>query len=230
MAAIRKSGGVVAFHWQGKIPDPQQEPFCAALAERRFRTIENAASEEVSIGWVTATLPTGDDFELDALDAGAGTWLRMRIDKKTLPRKWLMIHLETEERARGKKLSPRERRELKQDLGEKLLPRVLPTVNLVDALLFRDRKTVLLFATSRSVNEAFAKLFFETFAVPLDRANPYQLALRAGLDREALAALDRLEPVRWPDSTEAPGRAPRPMRAASPAAMAAGGEREEGEA
>jgi len=202
MPTIRRSGALVAFHWQGRIPDPRDEAFCSALAERRFRTIEDAASEEVSVGWVTPTLPTGDDFAPEDLDAGVATWLRLRIDKKTLPRKWLMIHLETETRARGRKLSPRERRELKQDLGEQLLPRVLPTVNLVDALLFWERRTVFLFANGRSVGEAFGKLFFETFAVPLDRANPYQCALRAGLDGPLLSRLDRAEPVRWPDATQ----------------------------
>ncbi|MCA8952927.1 MAG: recombination-associated protein RdgC [Planctomycetes bacterium] len=201
MATLRKGGGVVALFWQGKIADPADEAFCEALAGRRFRTIENAASEEISVGWVTSALPTGDEFALEDLDAGAGTWLRMRIDKKVLPKKWLAIHLETEERARGKKLPPRERRELKADIGEKLLPRVLPTINLVDALMFHERKTILLFATGSAVVEAFGKLFFETFALPLDRANPYVCATRAGLDRETTAALERAQPIRWPDVT-----------------------------
>lgn len=198
MASIRRSGGVVAFHWQGKIADPNDASFAEALAQRRFRTIENAASEEVSVGWVTAADPTGDSFAAEDLDGGVGTWLRLRIDKKVLPKKWLMIHRDAAEKARGKKLSARERRELKDDLTEKLLPRTLPTVNLVDALLFADKKTVLLFATSKSVREAFGKLFFETFSVPLDRANPLQCALRANLGDVANEALDRLEPVRWP--------------------------------
>jgi len=214
MPTIRRSGGVVAFYWQGKVPDPRDEAFSEALAERRFRTIENAASEEISVGWVTPTLPTGDEFTPEDLDAGTATWLRFRIDKKALPKPWLMIHLETEERARGKRLSPRERREVKQDIGEKLLPRVLPSVNLIDALLFHERKTVLLFSTSKNVTEAFGKLFFETFSIPLDRANPYQCAVRAGLGNEATAALDRAEPVRWPDATRQGNNRPAPPRQA----------------
>ena len=209
MAAIRRSGGSVAFYWQGKIADPRDEGFCEALAQRRFRTIENAASEEVSVGWCTPADPTGDSFSIEDLEGGVGTWLRVRIDKKTLPKKWLMIHRDAAEKARGKKLSAKERRELKDDLTEKLLPRVLPTVNLVDALLFFDRKLVLLFATSKSVREAFGKLFFETFSMPLDRANPLQCGLRAKLGDEANARLERLEPMRWPDGNAADG-SPRP--------------------
>ncbi len=219
MATLKRSGGFVAMYWQGKVPDPRDEEFCETLANQRFRTIENAASEEVSVGWVTPALPTGDEFTPEDIDGGVATWLRMRIDKKTLPRKWLQIHLESEERARGKKLPPRERRELKEDIGERLLPRVLPTINLVDALMFHDRKTILLFATSNAVVEAFGKLFFETFALPLDRASPYQCGTRVGVDRDLLADFDRLTPVRWPDATRpgdvptAPPALPKPIAA-----------------
>ena len=51
--------------------------------------------------------------------------------------------------------------------------------------------------------ETFGKLFFESFGVPLDRANPLQCGRRAGLDGEAQNALERLEPVRWPRAERA---------------------------
>ncbi|MBM4059658.1 MAG: recombination-associated protein RdgC [Planctomycetes bacterium] len=216
MAAIRRSGGVAGFYWQGKLPDPGGAPFAEALAERRFRTIEHAATEEVSVGWVTPKDPTGDSFAAEDLDGGAGTWLRMRVDKKTLPKKWLAIHRDAAEKARGRKLSARERRELKDDLTEKLLPRVLPTVNLVDALLFHDRKTVLLFASGRAVREAFGKLFLETFAVPLERESPFTCAQRARLGAEANAALERLEPMRWPQGGAREFAPPARRRAGAP--------------
>ncbi len=206
MAAIRKSGGLVAFFWPGKVTDPRDAAFAAALANRRFRTIEHAASEEISVGWVTPKDPTGDSFAIEDLDGGVGTWLRFRIDKKVLPKKWLQIHRDAAEKARGKKLSARERRELKDDLTEKLLPRVLPTIHLVDALLFHAKKTVLLFATSKGAGEAFGKLFFETFTVPLERGNPLQCGLRAELGADGIRALERAEPVRWPDTTPAAPR------------------------
>lgn len=199
MAAIRRSGGVVAFHWQGKLRDPRDETFATSLEQRRFRTIEKAASEEVSVGWVTPRDPTGDSFAWEDLDGGTGTWLRFRIDRKVLPKKWLQIHRDAAEKARGKKLSARERRELKDDLAEKLLPRVLPTINLVDALLFHEQKLVLLFATGKGAREAFGKLFFETFTVPLERANPLVCGLRAGLNADEKRQLEHAEPVRWPD-------------------------------
>ena len=209
MATIRKSGGVAAYYWEGKLLDPRDDAFAEALSERRFRTIENAASEEVSIGWVTPVDATGDSFACEDLDGGLATWLRFRIDKKAMPMKWLQIHRDTTERARGRKLSAKERRELKDDLMDQLLPRVLPTVTLVDALLFHDRKTVLLFATSNAAREAFGKLFFETFTLQLVPADPLQNALRAGLGDEQQYAVERLEPIRWPDVTRG-DRVPEP--------------------
>jgi DNA recombination-dependent growth factor C len=223
MAAIRKSGGVVVFHWDGKIVDPRDQAFADALATRRFRTIENAASEEVSIGWVTPADPTGESFALEDLDGGPGTWLRFRLDKKSMPKKWLQIHRDAAEKSRGKKLSARERREMKDDLMEKLLPRVLPAITLVDALLFFDRRLVLLFATSKSAREAFGKLFFESFGTPLERANPLASGLRLSLDPEQQRAIERAEPVRWPDTQKAAAAPTRKSRmpAAATAAITA---------
>lgn len=219
MVSIRKSGGVVAYYWQGKILDPRDDAFAEALATQRFRTIEDAASEEVSTGWVTPADPSGDSFACEDLDGGVGTWLRFRIDKKSMPMKWVQIYRDAAEKARGRKLSAKERRELKDDLMDRLLPRVLPTVNLVDALLFHDRKTVLLFATSKAAREAFGKLFFETFTVQLEGADPLQCGLRADLSPEQKRALERLEPIRWPNGERgAPTPSARPARAAAPIA------------
>lgn len=215
MPAIRRSGGVVAFFWSGKLPAPDGGDFTQALERRRFRTIENAASEEVSIGWVTPADPTGDSFAVEDLDGGVGTWLRFRIDKKVLPKKWLQIHRDAAEKSKGKKLSARERRELKDDLMDKLLPRVLPTVQLVDALLFAAKRTVLLFANSKGAREAFGKLFFESFSLPLERGDPLQCGLRADLGASNHTLLERLEPVRWP-------RTARPEPAAVPRGAARG--------
>ena len=84
---------------------------------------------------------------------------------------------------------------------DQLLPRVLPTITLVDALLFHERKTVMLFATGKGAKEAFAKLFFETFSLPLEASDPLQRGMRADIGPEQRHALERLEPIRWPNTT-----------------------------
>lgn len=226
MSSIRRSGGMVMFFWDGKLPAPDSDEFAAALAQRRFRSIETAASEEVSIGWVSKGDPTGDSFAAEDLDAGPATWLRLRIDKKKLPTKWLQIYRDVAEKQRGRKLSAKERKELKDGLYDSLLPRVLPTVNFVDALLFAERRMVLLFATGASTCEAFAKLFFESFTLPVDRADPFRLALQCGLGADLQRALEQASPVRWPSEQ----KRRRPQRLAAAAVSGRNDDDEEAEA
>jgi DNA recombination-dependent growth factor C len=194
--AFRRSGSFVALTWAGNLTDPREPAFADALANRRFRTIEHAASEEVSFGWVTPIDPTGDRFAVDDLEAGAGTWLRMRLDKKSMPTAWLKMHLDAAELSKGKKLSARERRELKESLLDQMLPRVLPKTANIDALLFLDRRLLLLFATGKGARDAFTKLFAETFGAELSPLCPLGLGMRL-IDDSLHATLEKLEPTRW---------------------------------
>src|SRR5690606_32141553 len=107
------------------------------------------------------------------------------------------IHRTEAERSAGRKLTTRERKELKEDLQSRLLPRILPSVALVDVLYEPSRQLVLLFGTAGSVREEFVKLFFRTFATTLVPADAHELAARAGLDRDTQARLEGASPVRW---------------------------------
>lgn len=199
---FRRSGGFVAFHVEGKTPRPDQEAFAEALSLQRFRSIETAASEERSIGWVSPADPTGDSFAQEDLDLDGAVWLRIRIDKKKLPTIWLKIHRAEAERSRGTPMSARERKELRVDLERRLLPRILPSVQLVDVLWSVEKDLILLFATSSSMREEFHKLFLRTFGARLIDSDPHSLAVHAGISREAVAYLDEVAPVRWPRSKE----------------------------
>jgi hypothetical protein len=219
MTTFRRSGSAVVYWIDGEAPDPRSPSFAQALAEHRFRTVEDAASEETSIGWVTRGDPSGDTFEAEDLDLDVATWLRVRIDKKSIPTAWLRIHRSAAERSAGRRLTMREWRELKQDLADKLLPRVLPTVQILDALYSHDSRRVLLFATATRARDEFHKLFFRTFATNLTQQGPHSLALHAGLERDPLAYLDEVSPVCWIGSGV---RAPVAEDTAAP--MFAGGE------
>ncbi|MBL8753667.1 MAG: recombination-associated protein RdgC [Planctomycetes bacterium] len=196
-ATLKKSGTFVAFAWFGKLLDPRDQAFADALANRRFRSIDTAASEEVSAGWVTPADPTGNSFALEDMDAGPGTWLRVRIDTKKLPKAQVQMHLAAAARAQGKPLTARQRRELKDDLAEKLLPRVIPTTTNVDALLYHDRRLVLLFAGGKSARETFGKLFAESFGVELQPLGPLAMALQS-VETPDVETVERMEPTRWP--------------------------------
>lgn len=196
---LTRTGGCTAFRVEGKVPDYRDQDFADKLREQRFRTIENAASEETSVGWVTPADPSGETFSVEDVDAGIeGAWLRFRIDKKALPAKWLRMRVAASERARGRRLSAKERRELKDELMEELLPRVLPTVTFVDALVTRDR--VLLFSTTNGAREAFASLWWHSFGTNLIALDPRGLADEV-LAPDMAARCDKAEPTRWPRRT-----------------------------
>ena len=162
---------------------------------RRFRTIENAASEETSFGWVTPEDPSGGSFLFEDLDGGPATWLRLRHDVKKLPAEQVRMHLAAAKRAKGRALTARERRELKDDLAEKLLPRILPTTRNIDALLFAEKRLLLVFSSSKSALDAVGETLRGSFGEVL------QSRLTAGTLAGAVHGPDvvaKLQPTRFP--------------------------------
>ena len=173
---LRRSGACTTFDAGAVRYSTGDAKFAKALAKQRFRTIENAASEEVSVGWTTPPDPSGDTFEPeDFLVNGERAWLRARIDRKRLPPKWVEQHVAAAERAKGKRLTARERRELKADLADKILPRVLPSTAYVDVLV--SGCTVLVLTSSRSAIEAVQSLWAATFGPSkLTQQRPSEIA------------------------------------------------------
>jgi DNA recombination-dependent growth factor C len=185
------------FFVEGALPDSDAAEFIQALQRKRFKSIENAASEEVSVGWVSPADPTGETFEGDDIRWDHGLWLQMRIDRKKVPARWLQIHRLSAEHKAGRKLSAKERRELKESLTSTLLARTLPAVQLVDVLLHSRKNMFVLFANANAVKEAFLTLVHKTFAVPLAASDPRRLALSLDLGRERKSYLPQVSPVRW---------------------------------
>lgn len=194
---FRRTGSVSCFAVEGRVPEPGSDEFAEALANERFKSIETAASELESMGWITPGDPTGDSFDWADMDGEHACWLRLRMDKKSLPATWVAIHRCAAEHARGRPLTRRELRELKEGLERDMLPRVLPTVRLIDALYVHDRKRVLLFSTGKGVCEEFAKLFQRTFDAVLLGHDPRVIAQMLPLGRDAQDYLDQVSPVRW---------------------------------
>ncbi len=214
---FRRTGSVACYLVEGQIPAPRSPEFAAALESQRFQSIETSASEQTSLGWVSPSDPTGESFDVEDMDGEAGWWLRVRMDSKKLPSTWVTIHRCVAERSRGRPLTRKELRELKEGLQDQLLPRVLPSVKLIDALYVPDQKRVLLFATGKSLRDEFAKLFHSTFDAILTPADPRNLALGLPLGHDAHAYLDEVSPVRWPGANGTPTQAA-PLPAAEPIA------------
>ncbi len=207
MATIRRGGSASVFFFEGDLPSLHSDALGAALTAHRFRTIVDAASEEISIGWVSPEDPSGESFPREDHDLETGIWLQVRVDKKKLPMRWVAIHRAAAERAAGRRLNGKERKTLKEDLAETLLPRVLPTVQIIDVLVDPKGKRVLLFSTSQGMRDEFSKLWRLTFAAnELVPASAFEWARRGSLTAAQRTSLDEVAPVNWP--RQEPRRAP----------------------
>lgn len=223
MPPFKKGGSFVRFFVEGSMPDPSAEDFFEALARERFRSIENAASEETSVGWVSSSDPSGQDFLREDVLVGDFVRLRMRMDKKKLPAAWLAIHMAAEIRARdGQKISAKERKTIRGDIEDRVLPRTLPNVSFVEVVYVPAKSQVLLFSTSASAAAECAKLFHRSFGVSLEEVDPTTLAQRSSLPNEKKRYLDQCSPFSLREREQANGHAPeRPAVAAPAAAQAA---------
>jgi recombination associated protein RdgC len=222
MANLRRGGSASLFFIEGDLPSLQSPAFVAGLERQRFRSIENAASEEMSAGWVTCNDPSGETFSREDIDLDRCLWLQVRVDKKKLPLRWVAIYRAAAERAAGRKLSAKERKALKEDLAEQLLPRVLPAVQLLDVLIDHKQGRVLLFSTSKGARDEFTSLFRKTFAgVELRPADAFAWALRGKITPDARRYLEEVAPVQWPAPER---RAARSRAAPEPLEVLADGE------
>lgn len=196
MSRFRKSGSFVRFFVEGIVPQKDSDGFFVAVAKHRFKSIENAASEETSIGWACPSDPSGQNFLKEQILQDDYVRLRIRLDKKKLPGSWLGIYMDAEIKALGaKRIKPEERKAIKADIAEKLLPRILPSVRFIDFIYDEKKKIAYLFSSARSVREECQLLFFKTFKAKLVEARPLEVARRLRLSADQLRYLDKISPL-----------------------------------
>lgn len=162
MKALRRSGGLIAFtveeqHWEVRADE---------VAGQRFRSIDTAASEEVSVGWCRPDDPSGGNTTPEELSSGT-VWLRFRVDVKRLPAVRKQLELDAIQVAAGRRLSARERRDAMAEIESRLLPTTPPRTQFFDVLVSRDRAVLL--SASKAAAEHFAKLWRATFGGELVR-------------------------------------------------------------
>jgi DNA recombination-dependent growth factor C len=219
VAGFRKSGSFVRFYVEGRVAAPDSDEFLAALAEHRFRTIENAASEETSVGWVCPSDPSGQAFVREAIWLPPLARLRLRADRKKLPRPWLVIRMAQAIAERGGKVGAKERKQIRGEIEDELLPRVLPGVRLVDLVYDPDRRQLLLFAAGNAMAVECVKVFERTFGARLVAAVPLHVAQRSEpgtAERRRLAELEPFSLTRPGEprsATALPARPPRRIEA-----------------
>jgi len=123
-----------------------------------------------------------------------------RYDKRLVPPKLLMLErrrLENERKAaRGvTKLGAAERREIKDEIAERLTTRALPTPRLFDVVWNLETGRVYFSGKLRAARDAFADCFRDTFGVTPVPLIPYLAAEHVGLKPAQVDAVRAVEPA-----------------------------------
>jgi DNA recombination-dependent growth factor C len=149
-----------------------------ALSSHAFQEPISKAYKEEVVGWVVTQNLL--DTHFDRVE----TWLfnqyaffSMRVDKKTLPARYVKALLEKRVQAwcqeTHAKACPRDvKADLKDALELELLSKTLPRVQVTECVWNMAEGTVWFHSTSEKANERFRKLFHETFGLVLEADNP----------------------------------------------------------
>jgi len=184
-----------------------REAFAQAVSRRTFRELDaGAAGEAQACGWVGIHDPLA--VSLTATDLFFHHWLMVgfRFDRRAVPAKLLWLErrrLEEERKAeRGvPRLGAAARREIKDEVQERLLARALPAPRLFDCAWNLETGRVLFTGKARAPREAFVELFRQTFGLQPVPMIPYLAVEHLGLSAMQVDAVRAVEPA----SLVAPG-------------------------
>jgi len=198
MTLLRPSGSFQRYFLDGAAPRPEEDAFFERLRDNRFKTIENAADEIDSIGWVTAHHPFDTEFIAEKIYFPPYVLIALRRDRKRVPRNLVKAYLAAEIAANPEEGPPSRarRRELEQAIQSRLTERQLPTLQTHTVLWNTKRHLLLFFSTSVAANDALNSLFRLTFGVGLIPALPFLLADRLNVSRALRQRLSEISPSR----------------------------------
>lgn len=179
----------------------QRDALAAAVSRRAFREPDlDIGDRRETSGWVGIHDPLVT--ELGAADLFFQHYLVVgfRWDRRVVPPKLLWLErrrLEDERRAeRGvERLSAPERKEIKEEVAQRLMTRALPVPRLFDCIWNLDTGHVYFTGKVRAAREAFSECFRQTFGVVPVPLIPYLAAEHVGLDARHVEALRAVEPA-----------------------------------
>jgi hypothetical protein len=172
-----------------------------AVTKRAFRESDPEIGDpKQSWGWVTIHDPLLTAFTPADLFFHHYLVLGFRYDKRLVPPKLLFLErrrLENERKAtRGvTKLGAAERREIKDEISNRLIARALPTPRLFDVVWNLQTGRVYFSGKLRAAREAFGDCFRETFGVQPVPLIPYLAAEHVGLPGRQVEAVRAVEPT-----------------------------------
>ena len=156
----------------GKVPMDKAVSAILPFQGKPIAKLEKSTVAERS-SWVMP--PCHSESELvasrawDLEDCGGphGYFLRMRIEKKTIPGEVLQTYLQSrieQAEAKNKKTLGREKRkEIREEVRAELMTKVLPSIRYVDGYWHTEQQVLYVFSTSKRAVDMFSELFHKTF-------------------------------------------------------------------
>jgi DNA recombination-dependent growth factor C len=183
-----------------EIPESLYTEVMYRLKRKAFREIENT-SQERGFGWVCFDEMLDNEWNTSMPQKGEFLAFALRLDTRRLPAAVLNKHFKLAVREKKKELAEQgtkhktqnQKKELKDQVREKLLARTMPVPAVFDVVWDIRENLVYLASNRDKVRELFTDLFLQTFELNLEPLTPYFLA-RQMLGEEQAAKLDNLEP------------------------------------
>ena len=179
----------------------QRDALAAAVSRRAFREPElDLGDRREASGWVGIHDPLVTELAASDLFFQHYLVVGFRWDRRVVPPKLLWLErrrLEAERRAeRGvERLSAPERKEIREEVAQRLMTRALPVPRLFDCIWNLDTGHVYFTGKVRAAREAFTECFRQTFGVGPVPLIPYLAAEHVGLDAHHVEALRAVEPA-----------------------------------
>ncbi len=192
---IRISGSYRRYLVADLRPSPDDVAFYETIRENRFRSIDEQAVAEPSIGWVTADTFSSSDFRPETVFLGRTVRLRMRVDVKKVPSNAIRVRLAEALDQMGGRIARSARAQLREEIEKELLGRSVPATAVFDALWRPDDESLLFSSTSNAAHDRFTTLFRETFGVTPVPASPTPLGEKVGAPEVTRERLLRIAPL-----------------------------------
>ena len=202
MGILSSSVSVTQYRVEGSIEKSFLENVANALTENAIREIDNEP-EQQSVGWTSFESPFKPDFGGSSFMYGTHLLFSLRIDKKSIPSKVIVKHLNMAVNKRlaqsdHKTLHKNEKSEIKDEVLRRLYLRVPATPNIYDLIWNYEQKILWFFTNLKAANEELETLFSKTFKLSLIRMFPYTAAdLACGLSGSQRDNLTKLSPTRF---------------------------------
>ena len=199
MGALKGSISVRRYLVTDKLPADARKKLVRGLQAHTFTPIDPKTDVDRSVGWVSILdsedTRLGADATLFVATGGEQLRVSMRMDvlkpSSAEVRRQLDTKARTAETEEKRKLTKRERRELKDEIVRQLRLRTLARVRTFDVVWNLDTGRLYLWSQTKAVNEHFVDLFLRSFSMKLTIEGPSLWAR----DVAEATALGKLEPT-----------------------------------